>query len=99
MGGGLGLLALAADLGSPALVRRCLQAECPVEPRVLTIAWRTAQPKIVLLLEDAIGRWRRPWRDAELEQRVEIERAEQLQRQLERETDQGSGGRARAGRL
>lgn len=99
MGGGLGLLALAADLGSPALVRRCLQAECPVEARVLTIAWRTAQPKIVLLLEDAIGCWRRPWRDAELEQRVEIERAEQLRRQLDRETDQGSGGRTRAGRL
>jgi hypothetical protein len=72
LGGGLTLLDMAADIGSPALVRRCLDEGCVVSERTRILAWRSANPKVIALLEKPDGDWVRPWADDDLECRLGI---------------------------
>lgn len=103
LGGGLGLLELAIEVASPALVRRCLAQGCPIEHRTRVIAWRTGNPDIVWQLESVQGRWERVWPDEELEQRVAHtwakQNSKQLRRRLDSHTEEATGTGKQAGRL
>lgn len=99
IGGSLGALELAVDVGSPALVKRCIQRGCELQERGHTLAWRSGKPEVILLLERHFGKLRRPWEDQELEDRLKSAAAEQQRKELDTQTAQATGKRGDNGRL
>lgn len=70
LGGSLGVLDMAIETGLPGLVKRCLAAGCPLKRRGHILAWRKANPLIIVILEKTYGPLSRPWKDPILEYEI-----------------------------
>lgn len=82
LGGSLGLLDLAADLGLPSVLRRGLQAGLHPTWRTHVLAWRSRCPRCIALLASHTEPPVRPWPDPQLHKDAMHAQARTLARAL-----------------
>lgn len=99
LGGRLSVLDLAIETGLPGLVKRCLAAQCPLQRRGHILAWRRADPFIIVMLEKAYGPLDRPWKDPILEYEIAKTVADIQLKEMEKATALATGKREGRGRL